>query len=118
MNTHILSDVESICDRVAIIVDGEVRYQGRIADFLMDEEHHCDVLASGLRPELVEELEAHLGVVSRGVAERIEFRVEEKDLSEILSLILQSGAQVISVTPHRVSLESIFLSTIEQGGAK
>jgi len=118
MNTHILSDVESICDRVAIIVGGEVRHQGRIDDFLADEEHHSDVLVSGLPPEVVEELEERLGVVSRGVGERIEFRVEEKDVSATLGLILRSGAEVVSLTSHRLSLESIFLSAVEQEGSK
>ena len=43
MNTHILSDVEMLCDRVAIIVKGRIRYEGRIEDFLGGEERRCDV---------------------------------------------------------------------------
>ena len=34
MNTHILTDVEALCDRVAIIAKGRIRYAGRIEDFL------------------------------------------------------------------------------------
>ena len=34
MNTHILSDVEMVCDRVAIIVAGRIRYEGAIDEFL------------------------------------------------------------------------------------
>src|SRR5690606_456143 len=45
MNTHILSDVETICDRVAIIVKGVIRYEGRIASFLGDELENDVVLA-------------------------------------------------------------------------
>ena len=52
---------------------------------------------------------------TENVAERIEVRVREKDVEALLQSALEVGAQVISVTPHRVSLESIFLHAVEEG---
>ena len=61
MNTHVLSDVEVVCDRVAIIVKGEIRYQGRIAEFLRDDQHQSDILMSSIDPETAQQLEERFG---------------------------------------------------------
>jgi ABC-2 type transport system ATP-binding protein len=115
MNTHILSDVEMICHRVAIIVRGRIRYEGSIDEFLDAGERESDVVLAGLAPELGGELE-ELGARLRGLGDRTEVRVPEKRVAEVLSRALAAGAQVISVAPHRASLETIFLSAVEEGG--
>jgi ABC-2 type transport system ATP-binding protein len=115
MNTHILSDVEMICHRVAIIVRGRIRYEGSIDEFLDAGERESDVVLAGLPTELAAELE-DLGARLRGLGDRTEVRVAEKHVADVLSRALAAGAQVISVAPHRASLETIFLSAVEEGG--
>ena len=115
MNTHILSDVEMICHRVAIIVRGRIRYEGSIDEFLDAGERESDVVLAGLSPELAAELE-DLGARLRGLGDRTEVRVPEKRVAEVLSRALGAGAQVISVAPHRASLETIFLSAVKESG--
>ncbi|MDH3213352.1 MAG: ABC transporter ATP-binding protein [Myxococcales bacterium] len=115
MNTHILSDVEMVCDRVAIIVDGRITYEGATEDFLEGDAREADVVVAGLPPETGARIEEEFGAALRGHADRIEMRVAEKRLKEVLRTTLEAGAEVISVTPHRVSLESIFLSAVEKG---
>ena len=115
MNTHILSDVEMICDRVAIIVEGRIRYEGRIDDFLDEGGRWSDVVLSGLSPELVERFEEGFAAEVRGRGENIELRIREKQVSELLGTALSAGAEVRSVTPHRVSLESVFLTAVAGG---
>ena len=115
MNTHILSDVEMICHRVAIIVRGRIRYEGSIDEFLDAGERESDVVLAGLSPELAAELE-DLGARLRGLGDRTEVRVPEKRVAEVLSHTLAAGAQVISVVPHRASLETIFLSAVKESG--
>jgi hypothetical protein len=44
----------------------------------------------------------------------VEFRVAEKHVGEMLRAALDAGAEVRTVLPHRVSLESIFLSAVQQ----
>ena len=115
MNTHILSDVEMICHRVAIIVRGRIRYEGSIDEFLDAGERESDVVLAGLSPELAAELE-DLGARLRGLGDRTEVRVPEKRVAEVLSRALGAGVQVISVAPHRASLETIFLSAVKESG--
>jgi hypothetical protein len=73
------------------------------------------VVLAGLPTELAAELE-DLGARLRGLGDRTEVRVAEKQVAEVLSRALAAGAQVISVAPHRASLETIFLSAVEEGG--
>ncbi len=115
MNTHILHDVELVCDRVAIIVAGRIRYEGAIQDFLEVGERQTDVLVEGLPAELGGRLEERLGARLRGVGECIEVRVPEKRVNEALAALLESGARVLSVAPHRASLERVFLSAVQEG---
>ena len=116
MNTHILSDVETICDRVAIIVKGKIRYEGGTNDFLAIDEHDADVVLGRLPPELATALQERYGERVRGLGGRVELRVPEKEVAALLSRALEAGAEVVSVTPHRVSLEAIFLSAVEEKG--
>jgi ABC-2 type transport system ATP-binding protein len=113
MNTHILSDVERVCDRVAIIADGRMRYEGPTADFLESDRQLSDVVLTGVPPELIERFEQEYGAQVGGRGEHIELRVGEKNVSELVRAALGAGAELRAVTPHRVSLESIFLSAVE-----
>ena len=115
MNTHILSDVEMVCDRVAIIVAGRITYQGAIEDFLEGDEREVDAVVAGLPVDTAATLEGRFAAKLRGHGDRIELRVAEKNVDEVLRLALGAGAEVLSLTPHRVSLESIFLSAVEKG---
>jgi ABC-2 type transport system ATP-binding protein len=117
MNTHILSDVEMVCDRVAIIVGGRIRYEGAIDEFLTAGQPEADLVLAHMAPEIAQVMEERFAARLRGHGEQIELRIAEKDTNAVLQLVLEAGAEVISVTPHRVSLESIFLSAVEQGAA-
>jgi ABC-2 type transport system ATP-binding protein len=113
MNTHILHDVEMLCDRVAIIVEGRIRFQGVIEDLVGSGRSEIDVVAANLPSETALELEDRLGATLRGVGDRVELRVTEKNVNDTLRRVLAAGGEVVSVARHRVSLESIFLSTVE-----
>jgi ABC-2 type transport system ATP-binding protein len=111
MNTHILTDVEMLCDRVAIIVKGQIRYEGTTDQFLEAGKRETDIVFSSLPPEMASRLEER-GAELRGVLGRLEIRVAEKDVTDVLREALAAGAEVVSVAPHRASLESIFLSAV------
>ncbi len=117
MNTHILSDVEMLCDRVAIIVKGRIRFEGRPHEFSGEGELESEILLTGVAPELAEVLAERVSTPLHGDGARIELRVPGKAVDETLREALDAGARVISVTPHRTSLESIFLSAVEEGDA-
>jgi len=113
MNTHILSDVELVCDRVAIISRGRIVHEGAIDEFLGSGERHTDIVFGRLGPDLATAFEERWGAELRAVGDRMEVRVREKDVESVLRVALESGAAVVSITPHRVSLETVFLSAVQ-----
>jgi ABC-2 type transport system ATP-binding protein len=115
MCTHILSDVEMLCHRVAIIVKGEIRYVGSSEEFLAAEERSADVVLARLPADVVTIIEERFDAEMRGQGEHVEMRVPEKAVKDLLHLALDTGSEVVSVTPHRVSLESIFLTAVSAG---
>jgi ABC-2 type transport system ATP-binding protein len=118
MCTHILSDVEMLCHRVAIIVKGEIRYVGSSEEFLASEERSADVVLARLPAEAVTIIEERFDTEMRGRGDHVEMRVPEKAVKDLLHLALDTGAEIVSVTPHRVSLESIFLSAVSKGSQR
>ncbi len=116
MNTHILPDVEMVCDRVAILVKGRIRYEGATEEFLAIGERKTDIVVSGLGAALAEEFEARFEASLRGQGEKVELRLPDKRVPDALRALVESGAAVVSVTPQRASLEEIFLNAVEEGG--
>ena len=115
MNTHILSDVEMICDRVAIIAKGRIVYEGNVDGVYGEHERRTDVTASGLTPEFADEAETRFDAVLSGRGERITLRVPEKRGNELIEAVLARGGTVHEVLPVRTSLESVFLHAVEPG---
>ncbi|MGH0028678.1 MAG: ABC transporter ATP-binding protein [Myxococcota bacterium] len=114
MNTHILTDVEMVCDRVAIIVKGRIRHEGRIGEFLGADAHKTDLIVSRVSADAAALLEERFAARLRPVGDRMEIRVAEKSVNDVLAAVIEGGSDVVSVTPHRESLESVFLSAVEE----
>lgn len=114
MNSHILSDVEAVCSRVAILVRGRIRFEGGVQDFLDDGQRSSDIVLQCISPELAETAEERFDAEITGQGERVELRVPEKRVPDVLRLAIDVGAEIHSVTPHRVSLEEIFLHTVNE----
>jgi len=121
MNTHILSDVETICDRVAIIVQGRIAYQGQLDGALPGGEREFDLTFSALSPELAEEAETRFEASLSGRGERVTLRVSQKHVNELLQSAIARGAAIEEVSPVRADLEALFLDAVAgriQGDAK
>jgi ABC-2 type transport system ATP-binding protein len=118
MNTHILSDVEMLCHRVAIIVRGEVRYEGDPHAVIADDERDAELVLTGVTPAFAESLEARFAGGVRGVGDRIELLLPHKHVGDVLGEALAAGAQVVALTPRRASLEDLFLTAVEQGARR
>ena len=115
-STHIIPDVEVVCDRVGIILAGRLAAVGRVEDLLASPLEQTEVTASGLEPEAAAVL-AHRSVVPPvRSGDRILVAVKgEEDLALVLRTILQADGRVHSVVPHRRTLEEFFLDRIREG---
>jgi ABC-2 type transport system ATP-binding protein len=115
LNSHLLSEIEVTCDRVAFIRHGEVV---RILDLasLDGNRSLVTIRAKGLTPEMISELE-RWGEGIRAEGGRLTLTVHnETDIPEINRYLVSQGADVYAITPTRESLEEIFIKTIGKDG--
>lgn len=114
LNSHLLSELEMVCDRVAILVDGLVARQGTLSELT---EHTIEyrITVSGKLDGLADKLSTRGAVIDGHVVTLKGHRVET--VNEVLDLLRQKGVLIESVEPHRFSLEDILLQTLaDQGG--
>ena len=109
-STHILSDVEAICDRVGILVEGRLTDCGALADLVAPGARAVELVVEDIRPELVERIRQDATrVLLRDRATVLTF-ADEGRARAALSAAVSSGATVVSLTPHRRSLEELFVA--------
>jgi len=115
LNSHLLSEVEITCDRVAFIKNGEVVLVSPLHT-LVEGELSVEARVRDLPPEALEGLIRWTGA-PRLDGERLSFTLSnEADLPEIHRYLVQSGAQVYSLQPQRLSLEDLFLQIVGTDG--
>lgn len=108
-STHILNDVELLCDRVAILKQGEVVVSGRISELLRRDARRTEVTLGGDFARFAAELEAE-GVQCRQLGSLLVALIEGADgVSRMLERALAAGLTVEQVTPRHETLEDLFL---------
>jgi len=115
LNSHLLSEVEITCDRVAFIKHGEVLRTSSLQT-LIDGETGVTLRAGGLTPELLAGLE-RFGHDVRADGERVSLTVSsDAALPEIASYLVSHGASLYALTPQRISLEELFIQIVGTDG--
>jgi ABC-2 type transport system ATP-binding protein len=108
-STHILNDVEAMCDRVTILREGKVVVSGALRSLLRGDVLHTDITVAGMTDVLRAKLE-EMGCRVHARADVVVVEVEgEKLVSDVLRAGLDAGTQIIEVTPRRETLEDLFL---------
>jgi len=107
--THILSDVEALCDHVIILRKGEVAVAGPIRKLLRGDVVKTDITVAGASEALVAALEEAAESIDRR-ADVVVVEVEgEKAVAETLRRVIDDGAQVVEVSPRKETLEDLFM---------
>lgn len=113
MSTHILSDIEALCDNVAILRKGKLAATGKLADLLMNagenqtfEVNVKGVSADSIRVEIAKIDGATVAEKPTGANISV---LDESDVETVLALVRNSGGKLESVQPVRQSLEELFV---------
>ncbi len=115
LNSHLLSEIEVTCDRVAFIRHGEMIRLLELAS-LEAGGANVSIRACALTPAILAGL-SRWGSDIQADGERITLTVrEEAALPEITRYLVEQGAGVYSITPQRISLEEIFIETVGKEG--
>jgi ABC-2 type transport system ATP-binding protein len=100
LSSHLLSEIEMICHRVAILAKGRLVTAGRTDDLLVSRDR-CEIVARGAPPEIF--------AGSRIEGDRLVFTVPAALQRDALQRIWAIGGEVLSVNPARRTLEDVFL---------
>jgi ABC-2 type transport system ATP-binding protein len=116
LSSHLLAEVEELCNRVAIVRSGRIVYEGRISELKR-------TAASSYRlrttddARALEVCRAQPGIESP-VAEggEIHFTADEDAIPELSVALVEAGATIRALAPQTVTLEDLFFSLTEGEG--
>jgi ABC-2 type transport system ATP-binding protein len=115
LNSHQLADVEALCDRVAIINQGQILKIG-VPQQLFEKKIILEVRVSQVTTELLR----RLATVSRGIERSeqtpctlsIEIQHDEQ-AADVAAIVHSCGIRLYALAPHQHSLEQLFFQTID-----
>lgn len=106
-STHILSDAETLCDRVAVVNKGELKGVGSIAELKTHGTGESEILWEG-----ADALEREPSLGAHRMAEFWRVLISDDQVYRVLDLIRQHHGRLISVTPVRETLEDYFFERL------
>ena len=116
-SSHILSDVEMICDRIGILVRGRLHYTGGVNELLEQHSNRVEMRAEEVSEELAGRFEEMSLQADKHGGQWLVRCEEGEQAHALLQLVTRSGARVVSVTPLRPSLEDLFVEELSGTGA-
>lgn len=113
-STHILSDVEEICDRVCVLNMGRKIAEGPISSLLTGRVLEVQLSATGLTPDKLPDVKAHS---TRSWHDGVQFHVltaSEESAQKVKSMIESAGGTIRAIIPHKESLEDYFVRVTQK----
>ncbi|MBV7274470.1 ABC transporter ATP-binding protein [Clostridium sp. PL3] len=113
LNSHLLSEVEMICDSAAIISKGIIIRQGKMND-LLEGNTVLDIHVEDVNNEILNKLEKfdeNLIFDRKNIKMHVK---ENSEIHEVASIIVSGGGKLYGLTPHRNSLEELFIKLVER----
>jgi ABC-2 type transport system ATP-binding protein len=112
-SSHILSDAEMICDRVAILHQGHLIAEGHLSELLSTRINEYEVQMRGPSAELLEMVRKTARTVVEGKGDFFASFADEKNALEVTRRLASGEGTLMAYTPRRESLEDYFIREIE-----
>ena len=113
MSTHILSDIEALCDEVAILRNGRLASSGSLNDLLTasGESRALEISIQNVASEAIrEQIEFISGATVASEPSGAIIRVlDENDIDAVLEITRKAGGRLASIQPVKQSLEELFV---------
>jgi ABC-2 type transport system ATP-binding protein len=110
-STHILSDAETLCDRVAVIHKGELRGVGAVEELTSSVQGKVEVIWHGTQvPASIKALGAECHVTG----DRVRAIVDESQQDAMIDALRRERQRLIAITPVRTSLEAYFVEKLRR----
>lgn len=109
-STHILSDAEALCDRVAVIHQGKLRGVGAVAELTSSVQGKVEIVWQG---RSVPEAIASMGAESHIAGDTVRAVLPETNQDAAIEILRRERLRLISITPVRSSLEDYFMAQLK-----
>jgi len=110
ISSHELSEVELICDRVAIIDKGIIQRQGKLTDLLRG--GRIEITVGGVEESLLlgmNLIDTNIRTIPTGFLMDVP---EEQDPNSVIDAVRSKGGSIVSVVPRKKRLEDLFVETV------
>jgi len=116
LSSHQLPDVELVCTRIAIIHRGKLLTVGRIDELTSGEK--VEIRAEGVANGVVEKIKSLTGAVEQNNGLLRIPSADPDHVTDVIDLVRGSQGKVLSVVPHKRSLEEVFVDVVmKEGGS-
>jgi len=113
-SSHILPDVEALCDRVAIMNRGKLLELGALLDILKVKIQGHEIILAHVQPAVLEALRPMCEEITL-MSDRVHIRAAtSRQAGAIVSQAVSGGAELVSVNPIRASLEEYFFQEVKK----
>ncbi|MGB0715661.1 MAG: ABC transporter ATP-binding protein [Phycisphaerae bacterium] len=110
LNSHLLSELEMVCDRVSILVDGNVARQGTLSELTEHTQEYVVEIVGVLPSTLAPKAEAMGGRID-GSHIRLAGNDVDK-VNELIDVLRRDGIKIVGVAPKRFSLEDVLVEAV------
>ena len=112
-SSHILSDAEALCDRVAIVAQGKLAAAGRLDELLAYELQGWELVVADVPAPLAESLPARFGPITALSHGRIALKLgADAEPDQVIRDLRAAGARLESLHPIRHTLEDFFMQRV------
>ncbi|MBN2536656.1 ABC transporter ATP-binding protein [candidate division WOR-3 bacterium] len=111
-STHILADVEMICDRVGIIINGRMVNIGGLGDILSDDVQAYEVTVTGLTGKFRKVLERVGDSAIRSGDALLVTVPDDAGVDRVMAIVREAGARVQAIVPRKRTLEDHFMAHV------
>lgn len=112
--SHIIPDVESLCDRVAVLIGGKLIREGNVVEMLKNDQALLEATVEDLAPEVLEKLKPRLRSVE--VLDRRHVLRFEQSVDREVVAALVAGGRLTGLQRTRFSLEELFIKAVKESG--
>jgi len=117
-SSHILSDAEALCRRVAIVAGGRLAASGRLSDMLAFEVSGWELVVSDLSPAVLDRITPSLRRATEISPGRYTLELPPDAAPErMLADVTATGARLVSLNPVRATLEDFFVRQVAETGS-
>jgi len=111
-STHILHDVEVICDRIGIITNGQLRFCGSLAEVISESFSSYEVALRRVSSEQVKTLQDK-GFSPKISEDKVKVEVLKEEIAAFVDTFLDQDMELAAIEPQRFTLEDFFMGFVD-----